>query len=78
MKEIKRVHLYMTHYDDHSEHKWVVIRKDGSVENINTYLPPSREVELFCAKSYTNREYGSRNGLCTETVVFEGRHPYFN
>lgn len=78
MQEIKTVYLYITHCSDYSEHRWVVIRKDGSVENINTYLPPSREVELFCAKSYANREQDLRNGLRTETVVFEGRHPYFN
>lgn len=78
MQEIKTVYLYITHYSDYSERRWVVIRKDGSVEDIKTYLPPSREVELFCAKSYADREYCSRNGLRTETVVFEGRHPYFN
>jgi hypothetical protein len=78
MNTIKKVYLYITHYSDYSEHRWVVIRRDGSVENINTYLPPSREVELFCAKSYANREHGSRNCLRTETVVFEGQHIYFN
>lgn len=80
MISIKSVELYIIYEsEDLSRNKWRVEYTDETVDEMFSFCAPSKEVELFCAKAYTDCSYSvDDRGKQVKHIHYEGKHPYFN
>ena len=77
---IKSVDLYVvSESEEVSRNKWRIEYTDGTVEEVFSFCAPSREVELFCNKAYTDCSNSvDDSGKKVEHIHYEGKRPYFN